>query len=329
MQETDESTLRADTLDACFDPAPEVRKALQARPDPAEPGARELVATVAERRGLPEACVVAGAGRPALLGAALPGLVGAGDRVVVVAPTAPSWTELLAGTGAELRAVSLDAERGFPVELPRVLEALTGARMLALLNPNDPTGRPIAQGFFRAVLGEIDRDQIVLVDETAIDWLRPPVSVERWVVDHPNLVVVKALGSFYGLRDVAVGYLAMHPERSASVRPLVAPLGRNVALAACAALREHNYAVRCVKEVHFARDRFVKRLEELGLVVHESRMNYVLVDLGQRSASAVRARLAEEGVRVLDAGDDRHLRVTVQQDDANDRVAGVLERVLA
>lgn len=67
-------------------------------------------------------------------------LVGKGDIVVSVLPTYQQHYSIPESLGAELRPLWLAAEDGFLPDLDRLRELARGARVIALTNPNNPTG---------------------------------------------------------------------------------------------------------------------------------------------------------------------------------------------
>lgn len=67
-------------------------------------------------------------------------LVGPGDVVVSVVPTYQQHYSIPEACGAEVRLVWLKPENGFLPDLTELAEAAKGAKLIALTNPNNPTG---------------------------------------------------------------------------------------------------------------------------------------------------------------------------------------------
>lgn len=67
-------------------------------------------------------------------------LVGPGDVVVSVVPTYQQHYSIPEACGAEVRLVWLKPENGFLPDMAELAEAAKGAKLIALTNPNNPTG---------------------------------------------------------------------------------------------------------------------------------------------------------------------------------------------
>ncbi len=67
-------------------------------------------------------------------------LVSRGDRVVAIVPTYQQHYSIPASIGAEVVQVRLRAEDGFLPDMDALAEMAKGARLIALTNPNNPTG---------------------------------------------------------------------------------------------------------------------------------------------------------------------------------------------
>ncbi len=94
-------------------------------------------------------------------------LVEANDRVVAVVPTYQQHYSIPSSIGADVKRLKLREEHGFLPDLDELKELTTaGTRLIALTNPNNPTGALIE----RAMLEEIvniarDADAWILCDE--------------------------------------------------------------------------------------------------------------------------------------------------------------------
>ncbi|GGL53718.1 aminotransferase class I/II-fold pyridoxal phosphate-dependent enzyme [Wenxinia marina] len=80
-------------------------------------------------------------------------LVGVGDRVVSVVPSYQQHTSIPESLGADLVRVELDEASGWRLDMERLAEAVTpGTRLVALTNPNNPTGALLPAEELRAVV---------------------------------------------------------------------------------------------------------------------------------------------------------------------------------
>lgn len=126
---------------------------------------RDAVASLYERQGRDNVVVTHGTiGANALVHRAL---VSPGDRVVSVVPTYQQHTSIPESLGAEVRLLRLREENGWLPDMGE-LRALAspGTRLIALTNPNNPTGALIERPMLEEIAG-IARDAgaWVLADE--------------------------------------------------------------------------------------------------------------------------------------------------------------------
>lgn len=81
-------------------------------------------------------------------------------------------------------------------------DALAGADLAVVVNPNNPDGRCHAPGALRALAGQVGR---LVVDESFCD-ARPDLSVAPWAGE-AGLVVLRSFGKFYGLAGLRLGFV--------------------------------------------------------------------------------------------------------------------------
>lgn len=93
-------------------------------------------------------------------------LVGPGDVVVSIVPTYQQHYSIPEACGAEVRLVWLKPENGFLPDLAELAEAAKGAKLIALTNPNNPTGALIDRDGLLAIASIArENDAWVLCDE--------------------------------------------------------------------------------------------------------------------------------------------------------------------
>ncbi|RXH22333.1 alpha-ribazole phosphatase [Bradyrhizobium nanningense] len=117
----------------------------------------------------------------------LPQLVPPG-RVRILAPTYNEYAGVLSAAGWEVQ------EAG-------ELDALAGADLAIVVNPNNPDGRNHAPKDLLALLPRVGR---LVIDESFADAV-PQLSLAPGA-DRPGLLVLRSFGKFYGLAGVRLGF---------------------------------------------------------------------------------------------------------------------------
>jgi hypothetical protein len=106
---------------------------------------------------------------------------------------------ILAPTYNEYAPVLSDA--GWEVEEVRELDALAGANLAIVVNPNNPDGRRHAPKDLLALLPRVGR---LVIDESFADAV-PELSLAS-EADRPRLTILRSFGKFYGLAGLRLGF---------------------------------------------------------------------------------------------------------------------------
>ncbi|WP_257169120.1 threonine-phosphate decarboxylase CobD [Bradyrhizobium sp. SRS-191] len=167
-----------------------------------------LLTAAAARYGVPEPMtIVAAPGTQALL-QVLPRLRPR-SRVAVLAPTyeehALCWRRC-----------------GHRVELVDDLDALAGADVAVMVNPNNPTGRLHPRDALVRLASTLRRrDGLMIVDEAFIDLYPPEASLAADLP--PATIVLRSFGKVYGLAGIRLGFAISSDEIIRHIRDELGP----------------------------------------------------------------------------------------------------------
>lgn len=334
-----DEVVSADVLDAWYPPSPLVLARLggmleflvSASPPTYGEGLRTAIG---EARGVDPATVLVGSGSSSLMFLAIPRLFSAGDTVAVLDPMYGEYAHLAEHVvGASVRRIELGLD-SFRPSVEQVVEGAQGCALLALVNPNSPTGEALNLDEMRGILEGVDRATTVWVDETYIDFFSIESgrgqSVEGLVSEYSNLVVSKSMSKFYALSGLRVGYLVASAGRVAEWELYSPPwsVGTLATVAAEAALADTDYYRGRAMENAGLRRGLAGDLRGISGVerVVEGSANFVLVRLRERVASELTAFLAERSIFIRDCAslssrfENETVRVSVLTEDANRRV---------
>ena len=151
-------------------PLPGVLDAARAALDEAwaypEHAYHSLREAIGAETGAPPDQVLPGHGIQALIGTLVSAFVGAGDRVVVPAPTYGLYAQACRVAGAGVETVP---SPGLRFDLERIAAAVrrTGARLAWLCDPNNPTGLHVDAAEWRALLDGLEGSGCVVVADEA------------------------------------------------------------------------------------------------------------------------------------------------------------------
>jgi histidinol-phosphate aminotransferase len=291
-----------------------------------EPHAAELRSELAHRAGVPDARVVVGNGAAQLLGAAAHALLEPGDELITPWPSYP-LLPLLArrAHGAAVPVAGWGAEP--------ILRALTDrTRVVALCNPNDPTGAWLDAPALRELLGALPERVVVLLDEALVEYA--PDSAAGLLDEFPRLLVFRSFSKAWGLAGLRVGYALGGPDSEALLERLEPELGVNElaqagALEALRAIEGH--VTERVAAVRAERERLAGELRALGLDVPASEANLLWIAAPGLDGTELAHRLEHGKLRVAEGarfGDGDRVRVAVQPGAAGDRLLEALAAIL-
>ncbi len=295
--------IRLDKNESPYPPSPRVLRALADEVErgelnryPAEELQREAEEAVAEYCGLSTDMVHISCGSEGAVCALIDALARAGDVAVVVRPSYAPLARFARARGLRVREVLL--KRDFTLNVEELAEAARGARLLFLVNPNNPTGNLVASVSDVEELARRSRGLYVVVDEAYYEF--SGVTSVRLVGELPNVVVVRTFSKAFGLAGMRVGYVAAPADVVRALREVEGdmPVSTLAYRAVVEALSDLDYVREVVRRVSRERDRLLDGLRSIrGIRAHPSLTNFVLFEC---SIEGLRERLAAHGVMIRD-----------------------------
>ncbi len=255
--------------------------------------AGRLTRAIAAMVGVAPDEVAAGCGSDDLIDAAFRAVAEPGALIAHPAPSfsmVPIFARL---NGLEPIAVPLRRDGAADAE---ALLA-TGARIIYLCSPNNPTGTVTPADVVRRVVRE--SNAIVILDGAYAEFAPELDDVRAEAPAFERLLVLRTFSKAWGLAGLRVGYAVGSAALVRAVRKSTGPYKVNAvaALAAQTAITSDADWVRArAADAVQLRGRVTEALRTLGLSPLDSRGNFVCVPVAD--ARALAARIAERGVAV-------------------------------
>jgi histidinol-phosphate aminotransferase len=197
--------------------------------------------------------------------------------------------------------------------------------MVALCNPNDPTGELLALGDLRSLLEQLPERVVVLLDEALVDFVDPEVQARdaslALLEDHPRLLVFRTFSKAWGLAGLRCGYALGGPGAEPLLERLEPELGLNE-LAQAGALEALRGSVERVaargRTIAANRAVLTSTARELGYELPDSQANVLWLSLDGVDGAELSGRLEHAHVIVASGGplgDPAHVRMTVPARD--------------
>ena len=257
-----------------------------------------------------------------------------GDSVVLTSPTYGLYATSCSAAGAEVVEVPSQALR-HDVDALAAAARETGARLVWLCDPNNPTGSLVARDEWERLLAGLPERCAVIVDEAYVEYVDPDVRLDRVrdVETGAPVVVMRTFSKIFGLAGLRLGYAVVGEELAALLDVVQEPF--NVNRAALAAGRASLLRTELVEERRLAnaagRERLAQRLAEAGARPLPTQANFVLVDVGVDDV-ALTEGLARRGFLVRagsEFGLSGYVRITTGRVPLMERAAAALDGVRA
>ena len=325
----EDEIVKLDANENPYGPSPKVRETLERYqmyhiyPDPAQTKVREAVAAYV---GVEPEQVVLGNGSDDLLDLCARMFLSPGDTLVNFPPSFGMYDFL--GRVYDANVVEVVRSEHFAIDVDRAEEALRKAKLAFVASPNNPTGNVVPYKEMERLLA---CGAMIVVDEAYAEFTGE--SFAQMVDRHDNLIAVRTFSKWAGLAGLRAGY-AIVPETMAEVIWKVkipynlTAAAEQAILASIDDVEALNSNVRSIIE---ERARLFAKLSALPwLRPFESQANFLLCEVRDLVAKAVRDRLRERGilVRYFDSVGVRNcLRISVGRPEDTDRLIAALEEI--
>ena len=291
----------------------------------------DLVASVSALHQVSPDHVLVGAGSGQLLKLSALAFTNSSRPLVSAHPTFEALGHHATVHGAEVRRIALTKTYGH--DLTKMLDASTGAGLVYICNPNNPTATITPDEEIRRFIAAVPATTTVLVDEAYHHYVNSPAyaSVINLVARHPNLIVLRTFSKIFGMAGMRCGYAIGQPAalRAMRVDQGWDPVSALSLAAARASLGDTRHVADQKRINTETRAWTVGELTGLGFAVLPSEANFIMVNMRQDVKpliSAMRTRDVEVG-RLFPAMPD-HMRVTIGKPAEMRRFMAELRTVL-
>lgn len=284
-----------------------------------------LQEAVAGMVGVSPDCVVTGNGSDDILDCAIRAFAAHGDTIAHPDPTFVMLPVFGRINGVTPVAVPLKAD--FTMDADALLA--TGARIIYLCQPNNPTGTVTPTREIRRVIAHAPG--LVILDEAYAEFMEEP----GLVGEAPALgrvVVARTLSKAFGLAGLRVGYGTASPEIVAMIERSRGPYKLNAlaeAAAVAAVTTDREWVSARAAEAVVNRKRLAAELATRGLVALPSQTNFLCVPTARAADYAAAARTVGIGIRAFPSlpGNGAALRITAGPWPVMERLLAAMDTV--
>lgn len=290
----------------------------------------DLTRVTADRLEVPMDRIVFGAGSVESISQVIRSVVGAGDEVIYAWRSFEAYPILTRGAGALPVEVPLTADHRH--DLKAMLDAITPAtRLIIVCTPNNPTGTAVTPEELKWFVEQVPSEIAILVDEAYYQFSDHPdlalgLAIGR---EHENVIVAHTFSKAYGLAGLRIGYALAPPNVAEAMRKVALPFGvTNLAQAAAQASYEADAELtERVRYIVAERGRVAQALASDGWSLPRSEANFLWLPLGDATDQGLQT--FEEHGLIVRAFPGEGIRVTIAEDEANDRIIEAANRLKA
>jgi len=205
-------------------------------------------------------------------------------------------------TRAPVRAIPVDSQ--LRLDIGRMLDETTGAGLVFLCNPNNPTATVHGAATVRDFIAQTNRrapDCVVMVDEAYHEYVDEPTYATSipLALENPKVITVRTFSKVFGMAGLRAGYVIGRPETLKELQRHRLPNNINVlaAASAIATLPDTAHVQREQQLNREAREFTRKALEAMGYKSGVSNTNFIMVNIG-RDSKGFKDACAKHGILV-------------------------------
>jgi histidinol-phosphate aminotransferase len=322
-------------------PSPKVLEVLRQHPSKAlglgypPPNVRPFQEYIATMYGAQPNNVVVATGSDAILVAAVMAY-GSADRPLVTAD--PSYGTPI-GTARRMnipvKAIPVDA--GLRIDLDAMVSAATGAGVVFICNPNNPTSTVHTLADVEQAVRTIKQrspETGILIDEAYIDYATATGvgTTAKLALELPGVFMARTFSKAYGMAGMRIGYAIGQPDTMSKVGRAwgLGSMGELQAVAGVAALKDTAHMDGERQENRRIREWTLAEFKAMGYDAPDSQTNFVFVNLRQ-PAAGFRDACRAQGVAVgrdFPPMEKTHTRISLGTMEDMQRAMAVFKQVL-
>ncbi|NBK97930.1 MAG: histidinol-phosphate aminotransferase family protein [Erysipelotrichia bacterium] len=269
-------------------------------------------------------CIIAGNGSDEMLGLLIGLNIKEGKKLYTFSLDFSMYDYYVSMHNGEVVKYAWKMEEDFDVDDFIRVGKMNQVDMIVFSNPNNPTGRVIAQEDLLKIV-EAFADIVVVIDEAYADF--DETTMLDYIESYPHLFVTRTLSKAFALAGIRCGFLIAQQATIKKILPYKVPYNVNAMTQLVGSIvLKHSDLIRAnIEEIKKARDHFYKQFQTLNkkeITLYPSKTNY-LYGTSSRKADFMRC-LQEKQIVIRDYHDDS-FRITIGSTQQNQLVLDVIE----
>ncbi len=244
-------------------------------------------------------------------------------QIIIADPTFILITNTVQKTSSPLLKIRL-REPEFKISLEQFGDEISKPTLIVFDNPNNPTGSLLLNK--KDVKTVLENENVIfLIDEAYFEFSK--ISYVNFLIDFPNLAIVRTLSKSFGLAGSGIGYILCGDVIKRKFIGLEIMLPYPSVVAAINALHNLDYMKKNIKEIEKEKKRIITSVSKMGITVFPSYTNFILMKTGIEN---ITQKLLKQGIYVHDVSEQlssEYIRVTIGTEKENDYFISYLEQL--
>jgi histidinol-phosphate aminotransferase len=337
-QPEDAKTIKLNTNENPYSPAPEIQQAianfssdaLRRYPPPTADKFRDLAAKLHK---VDRCNIIATRGGDELLRLLITTYVDPGQCIGMTDPTYSLYPVLAQVQDCPVVKIALADDWSLPEDFAAQINA-AGCKLTFLVNPQAPSGKLLDTESISAIADELE--SVLLVDEAYIDFVSKDYSSVPLIFRHDNVVILRTLSKGFSLAGLRFGY-------GIAAESLISPMLEKTRdsynldllsqIIAETALENRSHAMKNCEMIIDQRTKLQSSLIDTGLVIEPSETNFLLATVPEAfccSAAELYNKLKLQGILIRYFSDPRlsdKVRITVGTAEENGTLIKAIQQI--
>lgn len=255
----------------------------------------------------------------------------------------PSFNEYEDLEESQINYFILNEEKGFILDADKFINSVkkSGSNFALIINPNNPTSTVTQREEIFKILDNLKHLEGIIVDESFIDFTgkRERFSVQSFINQFTNLIVIRSLSKEFGIPGLRLGYLVTSNEIIREKVKRYLPIWNINSLAERFIelfpryQREYNQSI---KQIIQDNQEFRNSLKDIDMInVIDGKANYLFCKILDGDINSTKLRnilFSEHNLLIKDCSnktslDDSFVRISVRKPDENRKMIAALKEV--
>ena len=291
---------------------------------------KKLKKAIGKKFNLPESNLFCGNGSDEILGIACQLFLKKGDEVIIPKHSFLMF-EIYSKINGGIVKTSRTTKLRFQVE--DILNKINSkTKIIFLAQPNNPTGFYLNKKELSKLVKKVPKRIIIILDAAYAEYMTDneySTGID-YAKKNKNIIVTRTFSKIYGIASLRLGWCYAHRDIINLMNKIRGPFNVNHVAqeAGIAALRDKKNQLKAIKHNKYWLEKMKFKLSQLPIDVHDSRANFLLLDVGKNASKLNRFLLSKSIiVRTMEKyGLKSCIRVSIGKSKENIKLLDVMDR---